>query len=163
MPFDAPFMLGPFSVDAAGRLAPRDAEALPAFMFRWRQRVVRARLTQAVPDTGRLVLGAVLSRVPSTADTSDVSQRVQSFTALHWLPRQLPACWRLLLTPDHRILLEAQTDIALQITATGLLVELSCFLLALAPYLDLLEALGMAPPATVFSGGDSSEDGMANT
>ena len=52
MPFDAPFMLGPFAVDAEGRIAPRDPDAMPAFFFRWRGRVVRARLRQAGPEQG---------------------------------------------------------------------------------------------------------------
>ena len=39
MPFDAPFKLGPFSVDSEGRLSPREPAAAPAFLFRWHNRV----------------------------------------------------------------------------------------------------------------------------
>ena len=39
---DAPFMLGPFAVDAVGRLAPRGPTALPGFFFHWRGRLIRA-------------------------------------------------------------------------------------------------------------------------
>ena len=147
MPFDAPFMLGPFSVDAAGRLAPRDPAALPAFVFRWRGRLIRARLGQSVPQHGQLVLLTVLSRVPSTADATGPGPRGSSFAAMHLLRRHIPSGWRLTLLPDHRVLLEADAEIALPITASGLLVELTCFLLVLAPYLDLLESLGMVAPA----------------
>lgn len=147
MPFDAPFMLGPFSVDAEGRLAPRDPAALPAFVVRWRGRLIRARLGQSVPQHGRLVLLTVLARVPSTADATGPGSRGSSFAAMHLLRRSIPRSWRLTLLPDHRVLLEAGAEIALPITASGLLGELTCFLLALAPYLDLLESLGMAAPA----------------
>jgi hypothetical protein len=147
MPFDAPFMLGPFSVDAQGRLAPRDPGALPAFVFRWRGRLVRARLRQSVPSHGRLVLRTVLARVPSSADAAGPGPRGPSFAAVHLLRRSVPASWRLKLLPDHRLLLEARAEIELPITASGLLGELACFLLALAPYLDLLESLGMGVPA----------------
>lgn len=145
MPFDAPFMLGPFSVDAEGRLAPRDPEALPAFLFRWRSRVIRARLRSGLPEHGRLLLRSVLGRVPSTGDTIDPTPRTQSFVALHWLPGNLPPHWRMALLPDHRILLEAGVDVALPITASSLVAELTGFLLTLSPYLDVLEELGIRP------------------
>ena len=147
MPFDTPFMLGPFSVDAEGRLAPRDPEALPAFVFRWRGRMVRARLGQPVPQHGRLVLRTVLARVPSTADAAGPAARESSFAAVHVLRRSMPAAWRVSLLPDHRVLLDVGAEIKLPITASGLLGELTCFLLALAPYLDLLDGLGMGAPA----------------
>ena len=67
MPFDVPSFLGPFSVDEHGRLAPRDPNALPAFLFRWRGRVIRARMRGAEPELGRLQLRSVLGRVPSSA------------------------------------------------------------------------------------------------
>ncbi len=44
MTFDPPFRLGPFEVDSEGRLSPVVHEASPAFLFRWRDRVVRSRL-----------------------------------------------------------------------------------------------------------------------
>jgi len=154
MPFDVPSMLGPFSVDEQGRLAPRDPNALPAFLFRWRGRVIRARMRGAEPQLGRLLLRSVLGRVPSSAG-DDPATRPASFAVLHWLPRELPPGWRLSLLPDHRILLDAGADIALPITASGLVVELAGFLLTLAPYLDLLEGVGAFDSA--------SAAGMANT
>jgi hypothetical protein len=155
MPFDAPFMLGPFSVDAAGRLAPGSPTAMPAFLFRWRGRVVRARLGAAGPGRGRLMLRCIPGRVPSTARVVK-GVREQGFAALHWLRADLPPRWALGLLPDHRVLLEAQADIAVPITAIGLVAELVGFVLALAPYLELLEELGVAPTG-------ASEAGTANT
>ena len=46
MRFDAPFKLGPFSIDAEGRLTPYEPASAPAFLFRWHDRVVRARLVR---------------------------------------------------------------------------------------------------------------------
>ena len=143
MPFDAPFMLGPFLVDAQGRLAPRDPEALPAFLVRWRGRLIRARLRPSQSDLGRLLLRSVLGRVPSTADGADPALRPNSFAALRCLPRNLPAGWCLSLLPDHSVVLEAGADLPLPITASGLVAKLTSFLLRLGPYLDLLEELGV--------------------
>lgn len=146
MPFDTPFMLGPFAVDAEGRLAPRDPEAMPAFLVRWRGRVVRARLRQAGPHRGRLVLSSVLGRVPSTGTAADAVPRANSFVAIRWVTRQVPDAWQLGLLPDHRLLLQAEAETALPITASALLTELTGFLLRLAPYLELLEEVGLARP-----------------
>ena len=43
MPFDVPFILGPFIVDRTGRLTP-DAGASPSFRITWRERVVHIRM-----------------------------------------------------------------------------------------------------------------------
>jgi hypothetical protein len=155
MPFDAPFMLGPFAVDAMGRLAPRAPDALPGFLFRWRSRLIHAKFDQADSLHGRLVLHATLGRVPSTASPQDAGLRSQSFQLLHFLPRALPGPWRVLLLPDHRVQLEADSQVPLPITASDLLVELTRFLLELAPYLDLLDEAGIA--------GGAVAPGMANT
>ena len=155
MPFDAPFMLGPFSVDATGRLAPGGPATMPAFLFRWGGRVVRARLRHAEADHGRLLLRCVLGRVASTAGAAE-DVRPRSFAALHWLRGEVPPLWQVSLLPDHRVLLEAEADILVPITAAGLVAELAGFVLALAPYLELLEELGVFPAA-------SSAAGTANT
>ena len=109
MPFDAPFMLGPFSVDAMGRLGPRGPSALPGFLFRWRGRQIRAKFEQTDPMRGQLVLQATLGRVPSTANPRDAGLRPQSFRLLHLLPRSVPGPWRVSLLPDHRVQLEADS------------------------------------------------------
>jgi hypothetical protein len=157
MPFDAPFMLGPFAVDAMGRLAPSDPTALPAFLFRWRGRTVRARFAQSDPERGQLLLRATLGRIASTASPRDPEARARSFALLRHLPRALPVDWRIVLLPDHGVRLEATTQLTLPITASDLLVELTRFLLRLAPYLDVLDEAGVAGAAP------EAEVGNANT
>jgi hypothetical protein len=146
MAFGASFRLGPFTVDCEGRLSPCEAEKIPAFLFRWRDRIARARLAQTSPTDGRLALQSTLGRVPSTAGVLDETLRPRSLTALHWLPRSVPAGWRVLLLPDHRVWLETETRIALPITAAALIMEITLFLLALGPYLDLLGEEGLTVP-----------------
>jgi hypothetical protein len=155
MPFDAPFMLGPFAVDAMGRLAPRGPHALPGFLFRWRGRVIHAKFEQSDPQQDRLVLYATLGRVPSTAGAREMGSRRQSFQLLRLLPQALPGPWRVVLLPDHRVRLEADSEVVLPITATALLVAVTRFLLELAPYLDLLDEAGIA--------GASAAPGSAST
>src|ERR1700733_3198897 len=89
MPFDAPFMLGPFAVDAMGRLAPNGPAAFPGFFFRWRGRAIPAKFEHTDPPRGRLVLQARLGRIPSTANPRDSGLRPQSFQLLNLLPRAL--------------------------------------------------------------------------
>lgn len=148
MPFDAPFNLGPFAVDAAGRLSPRGGiPERSGFILAWRGRSVHAHLSEAEPGN-RLVLEVALGRIPSTAQEVTADQRPRSFAALRALPGALPTGWRLRLMPDHRLRLEAELLIELPITVTLLLTELTCFLLALAPFLDLLDEVGVpAGPA----------------
>jgi len=154
MAFDAPFTLGPFAVDAMGRLAARGPAVLPGFFFRWRGRVIRAKFVPEESGQGRLCLSATLGRVPSTAVADGPQTRSTSFQLLHLLPRALPGCWRVVLLPDHRVRLEAEADV-LPITVTELLVELTRFLLELAAYLDVLDDSGIAAP--------EYPDGSANT
>jgi hypothetical protein len=146
MPFDAPFMLGPFAVDSEGRLSPGEPERAPAFLFRWRDRVVRARLAEAEAGHGRLILQATVARVPSTASTPDEAVRPRTFALLRWLEKSVPSGWRVHLVADHRVWLEAERAIALPITAAALITETTCFLLDLAPHLDLLEEVGLSVP-----------------
>jgi hypothetical protein len=145
MPFDAPFKLGPFSVDSEGRLSPRETEAAPAFLFRWHDRVVRARLDHADVETGRLILEVTLARVYSSASTPDETLRPRSFMLLHWLERAVPSDWRVVLLADHRVWLEAEPRVELPITAAGLITEITRFALDLAPYLELMDETGLFP------------------
>lgn len=148
MPFDAPFRHGPFTVDSEGRLSPFAPDGAPAFLFRWRDRAVRARLMQENAEGGQLALQTTLARVASTAGTPDETLRPRSFALLHWLARSMPSEWQVRLMADHRVQLETSTAIALPITAAALLTEVTTFLLALAPYLDLLDEVGLsAAPA----------------
>lgn len=143
MPFDAPFTLGPFEVDAEGRLTPGDPDAVPAFLFRWRGRIVRARITQADAETGRLVLQMTLARIRSTASSEDDTLRPRSFVLLRWLMRTAPPEWHVTLLADHRIWLDSHRHIALPITAAALITEITRFALELGPYLELLDEAGL--------------------
>jgi hypothetical protein len=146
MPFDAPFKLGPFSVDDQGRLTPYEPASAPAFLFHWRDRVVRARLGRADADTGSLTLEAALARVCSSASAPDQEVRPRSFALLHWLERVVPQGWDVALSPDHRVLLATEVPIGLPITAAALITELTRFALDLAPYLELMDEIGLRVP-----------------
>ena len=143
MPFDAPFKLGPFMVDSEGRLSPGEPAKAPAFLFRWDNRVVRARLDQADVTTGSLTLRVTLARVRSTASTPDETLRPRSFALVRWLSRWMPPTWRVALLADHRVALETSLPIGLPITAAGLITEISRFTLDLAPYLELMDEIGL--------------------
>jgi hypothetical protein len=143
MLFATPFKLGPFLVDAEGRLSPCEPAAAPAFLFRWRDQVVRARLDRADAKTGELLLQTTLGRVRSSASTPDETLRPRSFTLLHWLNGAVPKAWHLALLADHRVRLETSTQITLPITAVGLVTEISRFALDLAPYLELMDEIGL--------------------
>ena len=143
MPFDAPFKLGPFSVDAEGRLSPCDPVTAPVFLFRWHHRLVRARIDQADIETGRLILQVTLARVRSTASTPDETLRPRSFALLHWLERTVPQAWQVALLADHRVWMETTTSIALPITAASLITEITEFALQLVPYLELMDEAGL--------------------
>lgn len=140
MPLDMPLTLGPFSVDHEGRLAPSTPDHFPAFRLRWRQQDVTARLASSEGDRGTLALETVLGRVPSTGpeQAPATAAREAAFATLRALPGTLPPGWRLALRPDHRITLEAQTELVLPASAASLLTEVTLFLLRLGPYLDLL-------------------------
>lgn len=145
MPFDAPFNLGPFEVNALGHIAPRPGDVAPGFVFHWRARAVHARLELGEGDGGRLFLRTSLGRIPSTALARDSDLRQRSFATLRALPRNLPGDWRMRLMPDHRLRLETEALVDLPIAAADLVTTLSRFLLELAPYLDLLDEIGVTP------------------
>lgn len=144
MPLDAPFKLGPFDVDCEGRLSLSEPMASPAFLFRWRDRTVRAQLAQVDRAGGLLSLQVMAGRVPSTADAGDEQKRPRSFALLHRLPGAVPPSWRVCLSPDHRVSLVTEARIALPVTATELVTTMTCFALDLAPYLDLLDENGVS-------------------
>lgn len=144
MPFAAPFSLGPFTVDAEGRLTPLSPETPPGFLFRWRERLMRARLTQPDARSWRLTIQVPLGRVPSTARAS--AARPDSFALVRLTAQAFPPDWRVRLLPDHRVRLEAEASLALPITAVGLVTAVTRFLLAVAPYLDMFDERGMAEP-----------------
>ena len=142
MPFKEPFILGPFSVDAEGRLSPARQSVSPGFSVRWRGRVVHACLGQADGRAGHLNIRSSLGRIPSSA--SDPATRVACFTMLRSLLGALPRDWVARLLPDHQPVLEVESTVTLPITVTNLVVELTIFLLALSPYLDLMDEAGVS-------------------
>ena len=111
MQLGASFKLGPFTVDAAGGLSPCDPAMAPAFLFRWHDRTVRARMDKADNETGRLILQVTLARVRSSASTPDEMLRPRSFALLRWLERSTPPTWHVALLADHRVWLETATQI----------------------------------------------------
>ena len=148
MLFDAPFRLGPFIVDADGRLTPTTPQQFPAFHIAWHGLVVHARLASTGPQGGALALRTVLGRVPSTGrpEAAEILPRQTAFATLRALPPTLPPGLTVELLPDHRVLTQAQTQLSLPTSAENLLTELTLFLLRLAPYLDLLaEGVGIEP------------------
>jgi hypothetical protein len=149
---DKHLTLGPFRVDAAGTLEAITASPAPGFSCHWRDRHVYAKLLPGQPAGGasfdwRLHLQTPLGRVPSTARPANQGRREASFQLLRALPATVPQGWRIGLAADHRVLLEVERHIPLPITATTLVTEMTCFLLTLAPYLDLLEETGMTRPS----------------
>ncbi len=142
MPFASDIVLGPFTVDRDGRLSPRDPERLRGFSARWRGCAVHARLVE-----GKIALRATLGRVPSSLGAAR-TLREPLFAVLRDLPAELPRSWRLRLNPDHTVALDSEEAFDLPASAVDLVVVISRFLLALAPYLDLLASTGVAglPP-----------------
>jgi len=173
MTLESPFRLGQFLVDADGRLRPGTVDASPVLHMRWRGLAVQARLdagppqaatgpddAQAADPAGRLALAALVGRVPSTAGAPDrPARRARVLAALAALRGELGVGWRLRLLPDHRACIEEARPIALPATAAGLLTEITCFLLALAPYLDVLAE----PDCAVEPVAVPASLGMANT
>jgi hypothetical protein len=143
MPFDAPIKLGPFSVDAEGRLTLKHAGAGPNFHFRCHGRLIHVRLDRAGAETGRLTLRIILARIKSTAGTPDTTLRPRSFALLRWLHGALPPAWRAALLADHRFCLETDVIIPLPITVVGLISELTRFALELAPHLELMDKMDL--------------------
>jgi hypothetical protein len=141
MPFKGSFLLGPFSVDAEGRLSPARQDVSPGFSIWWRQRVVHARLMQSDTRDGHLFIQSSLGRIPSTA--SDPATRLACFSMLRSFLSMLPRSWTVRLLPDHQPQLDMEIIVSLPITVTNLVTELALFLLLLSPYLALTEKAGV--------------------
>ena len=90
---------------------------------------------------GRLNIQSSLGRIPSTA--SDPETRAACFDMLRALLATFPKAWNVRLLPDHQPQLEVETVVHLPITVTNLVTELTLFVLALSPYLDLLDQAGL--------------------
>ncbi len=136
------FSLGPFAVDAMGRLSPRDQLAVPGFSVRWRGRRVHIRISGDGQAIGRLTIQTNLGRIPSTVSSPE--RRAMGLAAARSVARTLPETWRLRLSPDYQQSLDMVTPIALPITAIALITQVTAFLLDLSPWLDQLQT-GDAP------------------
>ena len=140
--------LGPFRVDRAGMLSPASPEHFPTFGVRWRERRVAVRMTHASAQDGTLAVQVRLGRVPSSAG-GGAERRHAALEALASLPRTAPQAWHWRLLPDHAVLLEAQLNIPLPVGVVDLVTEITHFLVGLDPFLDAVDALGMAPKMTL--------------
>jgi hypothetical protein len=141
MPFKGSFVVGPFAVDAEGRLSPARHDVSPGFSIRWRGRVIHARLLQYDPLDGRLHIRSSLGRIPSTA--SDPATRQACFAMLRNILTSLPPAWSARLLPDHQPQLEVETLVDLPITVTSLVTELALFSLIMTPYIELMDQAGV--------------------
>jgi hypothetical protein len=117
-----------------GALAP-DPPGRPALRFAWRGRACTAELA---PEG--LLLSAWAARVPSSALAAE--RRSAVLSALPGIAQRLPEGWRLRLTPDHRILVQAASPGAYPTPMAALLSHLVRFALALDPLCDALDAAG---------------------
>ena len=167
MPPDAPFRLGPFLVDRQGRLEPSAPGVFPSFHTAWRGCPVHARLDAAATAEGsaaQLLLSAVVGRVPSSAGhnaTLNQQRRSTLFGALPALVGGAADGPRLRLLPDHRVAMQAMRPIAMPASAADLLTQVTCFLLDLGPYLDLLAEADV--PVESVGGAPASSGGTAKT
>jgi hypothetical protein len=168
MPFDTPFRFGPFKVDSQGRMQPSEPGQFPTFHVAWRNVAVHARLDGDGPEGpahGRLRFSAVVGRVPSTAGGEPAhsrARRAEAFELLGGLAASGDGPWRLRLAADHRLVMEASRDVGLPVSAVDLLTQVTCSLLSLAPYLDLLGEAGLLSEVSG-SGASPSTGGTANT
>lgn len=137
-----PIPLGPFDVEHDGILTLREPPSKAQLRFSWRGRSCEAWLSSE-----GVSFGMIAGRVPSTAGPG--SQRASTFALLRDMPAGLPPGWRVGLTPDHRIRVEAQDEVAMPASTVRLIAVLVRFALALDPVLDRLEAAGaeyVVPP-----------------
>ena len=167
MPLDAPFRLGPFIVDGHGRLQPGEPDLFPSFRFIWRNCPVQARLKadgQTAATVAHLSLTALLGRVPSSAGADPArnrERRAAALGALQGLGQVAVPGSRMRLLPDHRVTLEAAREVALPASAADLLTQIACFLLDLAPYLDLVA--GGEVPVDAVVDASAAASGSAGT
>ncbi len=129
----AAFPLGPFLVEAGGKLNYRAPVTRAAFSFVWRDRRVTARL-----DGDQISLLANLGRVPSSA-VAGGTVRTRVLALVRALPRLLPAGFALRLRADHRVEIFSDSRLDWPATAGELVTPLVAFALALAPYLDVFD------------------------
>lgn len=115
--------------------------------MRWRGRLIRARMA-SMPDRSNswaLDLSARIGRVPSTAGQAPderARRRHEVLQVLRCLPELASPGLRLCLAADHAVMVEARTDFCVPISAVTLVTKLAVFMMALSPYLDVLDEAG---------------------
>jgi hypothetical protein len=132
-----PLKLGPFLVDAGGRLGFHNPDQPPAFSFLWRSRCVSVRLR-----ADSMMFSVPVGRLPSTS--AGGGKREAAMALLRALAHNLPAGWRLRLLPDHRIQVDTEHRMDLPTTIAALLTPVVGLLLRAAPLLDLMDENGLA-------------------
>jgi hypothetical protein len=138
--------IGPFSVGRDGSLRPTGGDD-SSCGFTWviGRHKVRCRMLNE-----RLVMRAVLCRVPSTAEGGNQSVSIQLrqdvFAAVVAAKERLPKGWKIGLLPDHGIAIEALADLPAQTTGNHLISENVMFAIRLAPYLCFFDEIGAVPP-----------------
>ncbi len=130
--FEAPLPIGPFLIEADGRLSLRAPQTRPGFSFSWRN----TSFTVKLDDAGQMELRAIGGRIPSTSDGR--GRRDGALEVLRALPTCLPPAVRLSLLPDHRIQVETDFTHGWPTTAASLIAPIVAMLMRVAPVLDLL-------------------------
>ena len=141
MAFTEPHRLGPFFVDAEGRLSPAEQGTTPGFSVQWHGRVIHARLVWGDTPQGSLSIKCDLGRIPSTAN--DPAARAESLAFVRGLITRLPDEWQPRLMSDHQLHVALLTQVLLPIMVTELVTELAAFMLDLTPYLDMIDDAGL--------------------
>ncbi len=139
--------IGPFKLDAQGLLTPATVDSFPGFKVRWRERTVHARMVKDTDTAtvGRLEFSGILGRVPSTAKSPPhLKQRDSALSVLRTLPALMPPGWAINLSPDHSVILVITTPLDLPTSAVSLITKVTLFLLALSPYLNVLDEEGVS-------------------
>ncbi len=158
--------LGPFTVDHQGLVQPAAPELFPSFSVSWRQRQVKARLIdrQDADETGHLEFTSKLGRIPSTAAPPErACQRDEALRLLSTLPGLVPEGWAMRLSPDHSVVFATTTSVRFPISAVSLITLVTEQLLALAPYLDVLDEAGVDGLGVDRPVGAATGLGMVNT
>ncbi|WP_114377098.1 hypothetical protein [Elioraea thermophila] len=132
--------LGPFEVGHDGALSPSGANGPVRFAFLWRERRVQAELAAE----RRLRLSIPAARVPYTAEQA--ARRSSVLTAVLALRAGREAELSAVLSPSHEVRLEWRVTLEAT-TASRLVAAATRFVLAVEPYLQLLEEEGAIPPA----------------
>jgi hypothetical protein len=133
-------LIGPFAVAPDGAIGPASPDTRPVLRFAW-----RGHACEAAVGPRRLTLRAWAGRIPSTAEPD--ACRASAFGAISDVAQLLPTGWAARLAADHRVRLETDQTLSGPVSAVTLIAEMVRFALALDPYLERLDAAGVAESA----------------